>query len=475
MKSTYKIIYIIISLCLIIFYVDYNFFYFQEKPDINVKLPSLILNNKQTRLLVFAPHCDDETLGCAGVIQDVLKSGGQVLIVFITNGDGFTIATKEQFHRLFLTSEDYINSGYSRQIEASNALRILGVTENQAIFLGYPDRGLKTIWNDYWSISQPFRSRYTNSDHSPYTNTYQPNTPYVGEAVLENIEQIMLQFQPNLILAPHPADEHSDHATAWAFIATAYLKLTIGSQLPEAKFFTYLIHRDDFPIPHGYKNEALLLPPKPLYEADPKKWYTYQLNSDNQTIKEQSLKEYVSQLRVPIMSSLLYSFIRKNELFEEIYIPVLNEKTPNTDLSSIEAWFNQEPILFNPKGVNRLGALERKAKVVSIECYIKNNRIWLHYNIPEFSRKKNQYQVSIIEFRLQGNKLNRQKKVYNFSTGDTSLSEEDIIRMQDDVIIRLPNSQPLLPDFLFIQVDTKDKAGSLIDHTVWQPVRLQYK
>ena len=47
------------------------------------------LLSAETRLMVFAPHPDDESLGAGGLIQRVLNSGGQVRVVFMTNGDGF--------------------------------------------------------------------------------------------------------------------------------------------------------------------------------------------------------------------------------------------------------------------------------------------------------------------------------------------------------------------------------------------------
>src|ERR1700752_1007711 len=40
-----------------------------------------------TSLLVVAPHPDDETLCCAGVIQRVLRAGGRVSVAWITSGD----------------------------------------------------------------------------------------------------------------------------------------------------------------------------------------------------------------------------------------------------------------------------------------------------------------------------------------------------------------------------------------------------
>src|SRR5260370_27646390 len=40
-----------------------------------------------TSLLVVAPHPDDETLWCAGVIQRVVRAGGPPSAVWVTSGD----------------------------------------------------------------------------------------------------------------------------------------------------------------------------------------------------------------------------------------------------------------------------------------------------------------------------------------------------------------------------------------------------
>lgn len=457
---------------MVVYCLSNIYFYYQEKPEADIQLQSLPVVPKQTRLLVVAPHCDDETLGCGGLIHDVVQAGGQVFVVFMTNGDGFTVATEEQFHRIFLSHADYVNSGYTRQTEALQALHVLGMSKNQIVFLGYPDRGLKSMWMDYWDSSQPYQSRYTGSDHSPYNNSYQKDAPYVGQAVLDNLEQLIIAFQPNLILAPHPSDEHPDHATTWAFVAASFAKLCSNGILSGAKLYTYLIHRGDFPIPHGYKIEAFLLPPKPLYQTQFSRWFTYPISSNTESLKEQSIKEYVSQIRVPIMSNLLYSFIRRNELFEEAYIPSIVPKSLDLDLSSLDAWSNHEAIVVNPRGVSLIGALEHRGKISVIESSVQDTSIWLHFHIPDFSRRQNQYHVSIVLFSLLDSLMKREKQTADFSTANTNISLDAISRYQDDVIIRIPITTTHLPNFFFIQVVTRDKFGTVIDHTVWQPVFL---
>lgn len=470
LRYFYKLLFVTAGVALALYCINYLYFYYQEKPESDIQFQAFPAVPKQTRLLVIAPHCDDEALGCGAIIHDVIQAGGQVLVVIMTNGDGFTIATEEEFHRLFLTQADYVNSGYTRQKETIQGLQLLGVTEKQIVFLGYPDRGLKSLWADHWDNSEPYQSRYTGSDHSPYNNSYQQNAPYAGQAVLGNLEQIMLAFQPNLILAPHPADEHPDHAATWAFTVASMAKLNSSKIVSGANLYTYLIHRGDFPIPHGYKIDALLSPPRPLYQNQLNKWFTYSVDSTMEALKEQSIKEYVSQTRVPIMSSLLYSFIRKNELFAEPYIPYVVKTPLHLDLSSLDAWSNQEPILVTARGINTIGALEHRGKIMTIHSYLQQKVIWLRFHIPGFASKQNQYQVSIVAFDLQNDQMIREKETAYFSENDTNLPYDAIIRYQDDVIIRIPLTQIPLPKLFFIQVITKDRFNAMIDRTIWQPV-----
>src|SRR6476646_4479916 len=43
-----------------------------------------------TRMLVFAPHPDDEVLAAGGLIQQVREGGGTVHVVYLTSGDSYT-------------------------------------------------------------------------------------------------------------------------------------------------------------------------------------------------------------------------------------------------------------------------------------------------------------------------------------------------------------------------------------------------
>ncbi|MEI6121822.1 MAG: PIG-L family deacetylase, partial [Opitutae bacterium] len=45
------------------------------------------LLQQDARILILAPHPDDECLGTGGLIQQALAKGAKIKVIFITNGD----------------------------------------------------------------------------------------------------------------------------------------------------------------------------------------------------------------------------------------------------------------------------------------------------------------------------------------------------------------------------------------------------
>ena len=75
------------------------------------------------RILVFAPHPDDEVLGCGGTIVRRIKEGYDVYIVFMTDGGS-------SHPNIYSTELKAV-----RQQEAKDAARILGVDQENLFFL----------------------------------------------------------------------------------------------------------------------------------------------------------------------------------------------------------------------------------------------------------------------------------------------------------------------------------------------------
>jgi LmbE family N-acetylglucosaminyl deacetylase len=121
-----------------------------------------------TRLLVIAPHPDDEVLGAGGLMQRVHATGGAVRVVYLTDGEGYPEGVMETDHTLSPTVKDYLGYGKQRRREARNALVRLGLADAFQTFLGYPDGGLCKLTRIYWSERRgAFRSPYTRLTRPP--------------------------------------------------------------------------------------------------------------------------------------------------------------------------------------------------------------------------------------------------------------------------------------------------------------------
>src|SRR5690348_2971293 len=75
-------------------------------------------------ILVFAPHPDDESLGCAWIILEAVSAGKRVHVVLFTNGDGFPIAASAVLKKApeALVARDYLELGRIRQQEVLSAI-----------------------------------------------------------------------------------------------------------------------------------------------------------------------------------------------------------------------------------------------------------------------------------------------------------------------------------------------------------------
>ena len=71
------------------------------------------------RVLVLAPHYDDEVLGCGGLILQLAAGGARVVCAFMSDGSGGVEGPTEG-----LTSDQYSKR---RRAEADAAANVLGI------------------------------------------------------------------------------------------------------------------------------------------------------------------------------------------------------------------------------------------------------------------------------------------------------------------------------------------------------------
>ncbi|MGA0531718.1 PIG-L deacetylase family protein [Hansschlegelia sp. KR7-227] len=155
--------------------------------------------------LVVAPHPDDESLGCGGLMAALVRRGARVHVVFVTDG-GASHPNSRSWPRERLASH--------RAEEAREALRRLGADPAQSSFLGLPDAGMP-------KAGTPER-----------------------EAALTALTAIVEWLRPDLVLTPWRRDPHRDHRDSWALARDA---LQAAGQEP--KILEYAVWLDEIGAP----------------------------------------------------------------------------------------------------------------------------------------------------------------------------------------------------------------------------------
>ncbi len=230
--------------------------YYQSLPQAAIYvLNDLPLPKAGENILVFSPHPDDETIGVGGFIAASEKAGANVWVALVTNGNKRGLE-------------------YMRYGEFIRATGALGVPENHLFFLGYPDGSL-------------YRVNQTSFD--------------------ANLQNIINQVQPDIIIAPDPKDYNRDHRT----IGEAIRRITAGKN---KTVYYYVVHYPHFPLPQSYDPNVYLLPPLRLVSPN-EDWRKFVLSPSVENTKRNAVLEYKSQLANPFLQSLLLGLIRKNELF----------------------------------------------------------------------------------------------------------------------------------------------------------------
>ncbi|MCX5699258.1 MAG: PIG-L family deacetylase [Candidatus Omnitrophica bacterium] len=271
---------------------------------------------KNERILILAPHPDDESIACAGIIQKALKAGARIRVVYLTNGDHNEFAFIVYEKRITMRQGEFIYLGKLRQKESIKAMKFLGLSEKDLVFLGYPDYGTFEIFCKYWQAKKPFRDRLTRISSVPYKDNFSYGAKYYGENILSDLTKQILDYQPDKIFVSHPADVNVDHKALYLFLQVALSDLEGRMAKPE--IYPYLVHCAGWPRPRHYHPELELYPPD-KFIGSKLNWLRSNLSPEELDKKYRSILFYKSQTQSSAF--YLFSFARKNELFSD-YPPV---------------------------------------------------------------------------------------------------------------------------------------------------------
>jgi len=205
-------------------------------------------------IVVFAPHPDDEVIGCAGIMMQALARGARVKVVVVTSGDGFDAAAAGVTHKRIdeVGPDDFLALSRLRQTESRSALEILGGKAEDLIVLGYPDGDLGNLYDntDDKVITQQFTKKnetYSLIQNDYHTSAHGKPAPYKHSSALGDMVELLTTLHPTEIYVTDEADGHIDHRAAFWFLRDAAKQAGY-----KGAFYTYLVHGlPAWPFPPG--------------------------------------------------------------------------------------------------------------------------------------------------------------------------------------------------------------------------------
>jgi len=264
--------------------------------------PRLERPTRHDRVLIVAPHIDDEAIGAGGFAIDAVNGGAEVFVVFLTAGDCNRFAARLLYKTLDPTASNYLSVGKTRIAEARDAMELLGIPRDHYFVLGYPDRGLRSMLAHPETIVQ---SRATNAREVPYGDAMSPGSAYTLDNVICDLKRVIAGVDPTIVIAPVPFDLHEDHASAAALTDIALDELAL-----HPKRLGYLVHMGRIATKLVNTPGRALMPPVKMRAFS---WATYPLSPEVQQQKTNVLMTYKSQR--PYVFLLRNAFVRRNELF----------------------------------------------------------------------------------------------------------------------------------------------------------------
>lgn len=247
------------------------------------------LRDPGKRVLVIAPHPDDETLAAAGIIQRALMDGDSVKVVVVTSGNHFVKAAQVVTGKKVVGPADFAYLGKVREKECLNALKELGVNKRDIIFLRYADRGVLVLWRRSHQ-----RTRVCDAQ---------------AQRLAVCFKNILTSYRPTDVYYPSGVDEHPDHKGVNDFVDNV-----LNSSQIKVRRHLYLIHYDKNIWPY-FPRLYRYLPLIPPYELIKKGmvWEVFSLRPDEVERKELAVRRYRSQLEATGGRYLI--FVRSKEIF----------------------------------------------------------------------------------------------------------------------------------------------------------------
>ena len=416
----------------------------------SISLPAVDLAG--SRLLVIAPHPDDDAVGVGGAVAMARQRGWAVTIVFVTSGDGFWAAVRKRGGPM-PTPAQMQQYGRLRTAEALKATAELGVPATDVVFLGFPDGSTHFLWQRNWDPGSPLKG-LNGATAVPYSFAMRPGAPYTGSELLAELQTVIERTRPTTVLLPDPADVHRDHWAVSAFTQTALVRTHYaGVQL------TYLVHRSGFPLKLGLR-PALPLDAPPALEHGATKWLSLPLDDEAIGAQQRALMAYVSQQRSDAW--LINSFARSNGLLG------LDEPS-SLGTGTVSLIQVHDPIY---KGASRSAMIRRldlsrndTSATVSIRLSgAVSPEVTYEVHARAIDRKG---AMRFYDATVQRGAL----RAVRYSAANVRGSGGLVKASGDSIVVRVPQELLTGAQWLLVSADTREHDLSA-DHAAWQLVRV---
>lgn len=160
------------------------------------------------RVLVFAPHPDDESLTIGALLIRAFASQLPLRVVYVTNGDNNPWAQRLCERRWRIGESDRLRWGERRKQEALAALASLGGDPNCASFLHLPDQGITKL--------------LMGGDSK----------------IMDLLGGVISSWNPSLVVQPAAEDAHPDHS-ALNVLLTA---IQLACRESRLRILNYVVH-----------------------------------------------------------------------------------------------------------------------------------------------------------------------------------------------------------------------------------------
>lgn len=187
------------------------------------------------KVMVIVPHEDDELNLAGGVLEQYIKYGSDVYVVYVFNGD-------------------MNGDGVARITEADTAMTAIGIPAENLIFLGYGDQlnldGTPIYLcpeDEVLTSAAGFSSTYGTDRHPPFN----PGAAYTRGNLYEDIRTVLLRYTPDVVLCTD-SDEHIDHQTVAMFFEQAMGEVLKARPSYEPIILRGFAYSTAYDAPHDY-------------------------------------------------------------------------------------------------------------------------------------------------------------------------------------------------------------------------------